>query len=101
MVLPSVQERPPSIRIAIQAIRYDTNGDDASSIDYRPAEEAIEAASDGMGVGLRYGGGRAFYSPAQDSIQVPHRATFDGPEEFYATVFHELIHATEHHTRLN
>ena len=79
----------------------DTDGDDAPSIDYRPAEEAIEAAIDGMGVGLRYGGGRAYYSPVQDFIQLPPRATFDGPEEFYATIFHEFVHATEHPNRLN
>jgi antirestriction protein ArdC len=54
-----------------------------------------------MGVGLRYGGGRAFYNPAQDSIQVPPKQTFDGLEEFYATVFHELVHATEHPSRLD
>jgi antirestriction protein ArdC len=83
----------------LRAEDSDTTG--SVVIDYQPAEEAIGAASDGMGVGLRYGGGRAFYSPSQDSIQVPPRATFDGPEELYATIFHEFVHATEHPNRLN
>jgi len=80
--------------------QVDTDGDDAQFVDYQPAEEALEAALLGMGVGLRYGG-RAFYCPSQDYIQVPPRATFDRLEEFYATAFHELVHATEHPARLN
>lgn len=73
----------------------------ADIIDHRPAEEAIEAARIGMGVGLRYGGGQACYSPAHDAIRVPLKASFDPLEEFYATVFHELVHASEHPSRLN
>jgi hypothetical protein len=64
------------------------------AVDYRPAEEAVEAARVGMGVRLVYGGGRAFYRPTDDYIQVPPRATFESPGEFYGTVFHELVHAT-------
>ena len=75
----------------------DTGNDDASSIDYEPAEEAIAATN----VSIRYGGGRAFYSPAHDYVQVPPKATFTEPDEYYETVFHELVHATEHPTRLN
>jgi hypothetical protein len=29
-----------------------------------------------MGVSLRYGGGRAFYSPQQDAITLPPKASF-------------------------
>ena len=47
---------------------------EAAVIDYEPAEEAIEAT----GASIRYGGGKAFYSPAEDSIQVPPKAKFDG-----------------------
>jgi antirestriction protein ArdC len=72
----------------------DTSG---AFIDYRPAEEAIEAT----GVTIRHGGTRAFYSPSEDLIQVPAKASFTESDEYYETVFHELVHATEHPSRLN
>jgi len=79
----------------------DTGGNAAQVIDYEPAEEALEASRLGMNISLRYGGGKAFYNPAQDYVQVPPKATFESLEEYYATVFHELVHATEHPTRLD
>lgn len=65
--------------------------------DYEPAEEAIAAT----GADIRYGGGKAFYSPAGDFIQCPPRATFTEPDEFYETILHELCHWAEHPDRLN
>ncbi|MGC3990854.1 MAG: zincin-like metallopeptidase domain-containing protein [Chthoniobacteraceae bacterium] len=44
---------------------------------------------------------RACYHPKTDFIEVPERATFDGLEQFYLTLFHELVHATGHASRLN
>ena len=70
-------------------------------IDYQPAEQALEAARIGMGISLRYGGGKAFYSPISDYIQLPPKETFESPDEFYATAFHEMTHATEHPSRLD
>jgi antirestriction protein ArdC len=70
-------------------------------IDHQPAEEAMEAARLGMGISIHYGGSRAFYSPSQDCIQMPAKETFESPDEFYATIFHELTHATEHPSRLD
>ena len=81
----------------LRAGMADTDGDSASSIDYEPAEEAIDAT----GVSIRYGGGQAYYSPTHDYIQVPPKATFTEPIDYYETVFHELVHATEHPSRLN
>jgi antirestriction protein ArdC len=69
-------------------------------IDYEPAEQAVEAGLLGMGLSLRYGGG-AFYCPSQDYVQIPPKATFESLKEYYGTVFHELVHATEHESRLN
>ncbi|KAJ3053723.1 hypothetical protein HK102_011650 [Quaeritorhiza haematococci] len=66
-------------------------------IDYEPAEEAIEAT----GITVRHGGAAAFYSPSEDLVQVPPKASFTEPDEYYETVFHELVHATEHPTRLD
>jgi antirestriction protein ArdC len=50
---------------------------------------------------LRHGGNRAFYRPATDSIQMPEKQTFDSPEEYYSTLFHEFTHSTGHKSRLN
>ncbi len=44
---------------------------------------------------------RAFYSLAKDEVNVPLIGRFESVEAYYATVFHELIHASGHHTRLN
>jgi antirestriction protein ArdC len=47
---------------------------------------------------IRYGGDRAFYSPAGDFISIPARERFTGTatstatEAFYSTVLHELTH---------
>jgi antirestriction protein ArdC len=71
------------------------------AIDYQPAEQALEAARIGMSVSIRYGGGKAFYSPISDYIQLPPKETFESPDEFYATAFHEMTHATEHPSRLD
>ena len=70
-------------------------------IDYEPAEEAVEASLLGMGLSLRYGGGKAFYCPSQDYVQIPPKGSFESLKEYYGTVFHELVHATEHESRLN
>ena len=81
----------------LRAGQCDTGGEAAPVIDYEPAETAIAATN----VSIRYGGGRAFYSPTNDYIQVPPKASFEAVDEFYETVFHELVHATEHPTRLD
>ena len=81
----------------LRAGMADTAGDPAQVIDYEPAEEAIDATN----VSIRYGGGRAFYNPSHDYIQVPPKATFTEPIDYYETVLHELVHASEHPTRLN
>jgi antirestriction protein ArdC len=66
-----------------------------SIIDYQPAEEAIAAT----GANIRFGGGKAFYSPSGDYIQVPPKATFESLDEYYGTCLHELCHWSE--PRLN
>lgn len=62
---------------------------------------AFNAAINGMGVGLKHFGGRAFYSPSNDTIVLPPKGTFETPNEYYATAFHECVHATERPDRLD
>ena len=43
----------------------------------------------------------AYYSRVGDLVEMPARNRFDTLEDFYCTLFHELIHATGHESRLN
>lgn len=44
---------------------------------------------------------KAFYSPAFDYIQVPCKEQYRNVEEFYSTLFHEMVHSTGYKTRLD
>lgn len=44
---------------------------------------------------------QASYRPHTDTIQMPAFARFQSPEDYHLTLFHELIHATGHTSRLN
>lgn len=44
---------------------------------------------------------KAFYTPTFDYIEVPCKEQYERIEEFYSTLFHEMIHSTGHYTRLN
>ena len=51
---------------------------------------------------LREGAGnRAVYRPLSDEIEMPAAGTFESQEAFFLTLFHELVHATGHASRLN
>lgn len=43
----------------------------------------------------------AYYRPSTDSIHMPDRESFDSPEAWYSTLFHEMTHSTGHPSRLN
>ena len=65
-----------------------------------PACEAIAAGfPDGPTVSA--GGSRPRYRPSEDRVFMPEAGKFVSPEEYYATLFHELGHATGHGKRLN
>jgi len=50
---------------------------------------------------FKHFGNSAFYSPSKDSIHMPKPTQFRSPEEYYSTLFHEMIHSTGHQTRCN
>ena len=54
-----------------------------------PQAEALIAAT---GADFRIGGDRAFYSPAQDFVQVPPPEAFFEPINWHRTALHELGH---------
>ena len=49
---------------------------------------------------IKHGMTRAYYSPTEDCIGMPVRGRFEREEEYYSTLFHELVHATGHDMRL-
>ncbi|ATE66347.1 ArdC family protein [Rhizorhabdus dicambivorans] len=62
-----------------------------------PVAETLITAS---GVSVRIGGDAACYVPALDHVEMPPRAAFFEPLDYYRTCFHELIHATGHASRI-
>lgn len=40
------------------------------------------------------------YAPAKDIVRIPELGRFEKPEEYYDTLFHELVHSTGHPRRL-
>ena len=56
-----------------------------------------EGKADKIGVTIE----RAFYQPSTDSVNIPPVSLFNSMDEYYSTVFHELIHSTGHPKRLN
>jgi antirestriction protein ArdC len=43
----------------------------------------------------------AFYQRNADTVEVPSRESFPHLEDFYLTLYHELVHSTGHESRLN
>ena len=50
---------------------------------------------------IQTGGGRAFYRPTTDQVHMPQPERFEERENYYATLFHELVHSTGHTKRVN
>jgi len=97
----------------IPLLRYYSvfNADQCEDITTPPIEEAsnpftpIETAENiimGMPMQpeIKYGGGRAYYSPTLDYIQLPKKTAFNSEAEYYNTLFHECCHASGHSKRL-
>jgi antirestriction protein ArdC len=50
---------------------------------------------------IKHGLAKAFYSPGADIVAMPDRARFETEAGYFATLFHELTHATGAKSRLN
>lgn len=44
--------------------------------------------------------GAAWYRPSTDTVGIPPKQIFNGPEAYYSTLFHELTHSTGHASRI-
>lgn len=63
--------------------------------------EGAEAFFAATGATIRHGGDRAFFSPAQDLVQMPPFDAFREAEAYYATLAHEMTHWTKGKGRLD
>jgi len=64
-------------------------------------EPAVEALIKATAIDFRIGGGRAFYVPDADYVQVPPPQAYFEPINWHRTALHELGHASGHVSRLN
>ncbi|MEO0514753.1 MAG: zincin-like metallopeptidase domain-containing protein [Planctomycetota bacterium] len=66
-------------------------------------DERAEAIVTGFSGGptIEHHGQRAFYRPSEDLVRLPGGERFVSAEDYYATLFHELVHATGHSSRLD
>lgn len=69
--------------------------------DQRPCEKAEAIVADAKLCPIHHVGFAASYSPQRDVVQMPAPATFRTPEDYHHTLFHEMIHATGHGSRLD
>ncbi len=53
------------------------------------------------GARIRFGGNKAFYSPAEDFIGMPVFEAFESPDAYVSVLAHETAHWTRHSTRLD
>lgn len=63
--------------------------------------EHAEAAMSATGADIRHGGDRAFYCSSADYLQMPHHRQFERVEAYYQSAAHEMVHWSEHPSRLN
>lgn len=64
-----------------------------------PACEAIVAGY-ANGPEIEHRVGLARYLPSQDRVLIPDPSAFDGREDYYSVLFHELVHSVGHESRL-
>lgn len=74
-------------------------GIEAPALSVRPSFNPIEECEKVLttyrnGPRVAHGGDRAFYLPAHDLVQLPPQGSFDRTEEYYSTLFHELVHSS-------
>ena len=75
-----------------------------SALSFNPIKAAEQFVAS-TGADIRFGGNRAFYTPAADFVQMPHRSQFVGTktstaaESYYAMLSHELVHWSGHPSR--
>ena len=66
-----------------------------------PDEKAAAIVENARLCPIHHAGFAAFYSPQDDVIRIPAPSIFRSQEEYFHTLYHEMIHASGHISRLN
>jgi antirestriction protein ArdC len=79
-----------------------TEGVDWDKVEIEPNQtaEGIVNLYTGKPV-VKHGGDRACYIPNKDEVHMPPMEAFNNTDNYYATLYHELVHSTGHKDRLN
>lgn len=71
-------------------------------VTFTPAEQAEQLLSSMVNKPeIKHNNQQAYYSPSADYISIPQPEQFANSNEYYSTLFHELIHSTGHANKLN
>ena len=74
---------------------------DSEPLEFNPIEAAETIISKYIGKpSITYLDNQAYYKPSGDVINMPKKENFNGVEQFYSTLFHEMTHSTGHQKRL-
>jgi antirestriction protein ArdC len=99
--------RATPVFAAEQVDGYQAPANDAPPATFNTPIEQAEMFVAATGAVVSHGGGRAFYRPSTDSIQLPPRDSFVGTptrspaESYYSVLLHELTHWTSAENRCN
>jgi len=63
--------------------------------------ESCEKLVENYGIEIKNGNHKAYYHKESDFIAVPYPEDFDSKDDYYHSLFHELVHSTGHKDRLN
>lgn len=63
--------------------------------------QSVDDYIENTGAIINHGGNRAYYTPANDSVQLPTFESFKDAAAYYGTALHELGHWTGHISRLD
>lgn len=86
----------------IEGIDYDFCEVESKFPDFKPIEAAQNIWDNCPNKPkLVHGSERACYFPLTDQVNMPIQVSFEEPEHYYSTLFHELSHSTGHASRLN
>jgi antirestriction protein ArdC len=67
----------------------------------QPHEKAAAIVENAKLCPIHHAGFAACYSPKDDIIRIPTPSTFHSQEDYYHTLYHEMIHAAGHPSRLD
>ena len=67
----------------------------------QPLEKAAAIVENAKLCPIHHAGFAASYSPRDDVIRIPAPSTFHSQEDYFHTLYHEMIHASGHSSRLD